>query len=126
MQSHSLSARDYLDLEDGDADFFLDTWQSDIVITTFDQVLLALLSSRSKHQMRFHHLCDAVLIFDEVQALPTHLWDVTQTALTSLSETFGTTIIAMSATQPGLSKMHKNSSPMYPRSLSISDVIGLS
>ena len=104
MQSHSLSDRDYLDLEDGDADFFLDTWQSSIVITTFDQVLLALLSSKSKHQMRFHHLCDAVLIFDEVQALPTHLWDVTQTALTSLSKTLGTTIVAMSATQPGFVK----------------------
>ncbi len=101
MQSHSLSARDYLELEDGDADFFLDTWQSDIVITTFDQVLLALLSSRAKHQMRFHHLCDAVIIFDEIQALPTHLWDVTQNALHELSSTFNSTLIAMSATQPG-------------------------
>ena len=48
MQSHSLSEREYLDLEGNDADFFLDTWQSDTVVTTFDQVLLALFSSRSK------------------------------------------------------------------------------
>lgn len=101
MQSHSLSARDYLDSENGDADFLLDTWQSDIVITTFDQVLLALLSSKTKHQMRFHHLCDSVIIFDEIQALPTHLWDITQKSLESLSENFGSSIIAMSATQPG-------------------------
>ena len=88
MQSHSLSERDYLNLEGNDADFFLDTWQSDTVITTFDQVLLALFSSRSKHQMRFHHLTDAVLIFDEVQALPSHLWDITKRALKGFDRGF--------------------------------------
>ena len=101
IQSHSLSVRDYLQLEGGDADFFLDTWQSDIVITTFDQVLLALLSSKAKHQMRFHNLCDAVIILDEIQALPTHLWDIVQNSLKELTESFGSTVIAMSATQPG-------------------------
>jgi len=101
MQSHSLSEHDYLNLEEGDASFFLDTWQSDIVITTFDQVLLAFFSSRSRHQMRFHHLTDAMMIFDEVQALPSHLWDITQQALSSLTDKFGSVIIAMSATQPG-------------------------
>jgi CRISPR-associated endonuclease/helicase Cas3 len=101
IQSHSLSSRDYLELEDGDAEFFLDTWQSDIVITTFDQVLLALFSSRAKHQMRFHHLCDAIIVFDEVQALPTQLWNITKEALESLTTYFGSNVIAMSATQPG-------------------------
>lgn len=101
MQSHSLSERDYQDTEVGDADFLLDTWASDFVLTTFDQVLLALFSPRARHQMRFHHLAGAILIFDEVQALPTHLWDITQRALQGLSERFGTQVVAMSATQPG-------------------------
>lgn len=101
MQSHSLSERDYLNLEDSDASFFLDTWQSDIVVTTFDQVLLALFSSSARHQMRFHHLTDAVMIFDEVQALPSHLWDITRQAFSSLTHKLGSTVIAMSATQPG-------------------------
>ena len=51
--------------------------------------------------MRFHHLTDAVLIFDEVQALPSHLWDITKQALTGLTKDFGSTVIAMTATQPG-------------------------
>ena len=100
MQSHSLSDIGYLKLEDNDAEFFLDTWQSDIIITTFDQVLLALLSSKAKHQIRFHHLCNSIIIFDEIQALPTHLWSVMQHALCQLSKSFSSTIIIMSATQP--------------------------
>lgn len=101
MQSHSLSERDYEDTEASEADFLLDTWASDFVITTFDQVLLALFSPRARHQIRFHHLAGAILVFDEVQALPTHLWDITQKALGGLAERFGTQVVAMSATQPG-------------------------
>src|SRR5205823_13655692 len=40
---HSLSDRTFApDLEDRSQDFFLDTWKSDVVLTTFDQFLLAL------------------------------------------------------------------------------------
>src|SRR5262249_48363769 len=68
LSYHSLSERVFdPELEEGSNDFFLDTWQSDVVITTFDQFLFALLSPRSRHQMRFHHLADAVVVLDEVQ-----------------------------------------------------------
>ena len=54
---HSLSDRTFdKDLEDESQNFFLDTWQSSVVITTFDQFLMALLSPKARHQMRCHHL----------------------------------------------------------------------
>lgn len=101
MQSHSLSERVYDTEDERDAEFFLDTWSSEIVITTFDQFLLSMLGDRSRHQMRFHNLSDAVLIFDEVQALPTQLWDLVNHSLTQLTQHLGSTAILMSATQPG-------------------------
>ncbi len=101
MQSHSLSDYKYDDTEEEDAEFFLDTWQSSIIITTFDQFLLALLSSKTRHQMRFHNMVDAIVIMDEVQAMPTHLWDIVDQAIRSMTKSFNTTVIAMSATQPG-------------------------
>jgi CRISPR-associated endonuclease/helicase Cas3 len=101
MQSHSLSERVYDTENDLDAEFFLDTWSSEIVVTTFDQFLLSMLGDRSRHQMRFHNLADAVLVFDEVQALPTQLWDLVNHSLTQLTEHLGSTAILMSATQPG-------------------------
>ncbi len=101
MQSHSLSELDYGETEEGDASFLLDTWSSDLVLTTVDQLLLALVGARSRHQMRFHHLAGSVVIIDEVQAIPTHLWDLCRLALSGLVQEFGTTVLAMSATQPG-------------------------
>ena len=101
MQSHSLSERTYDDTEERDAEFFLDTWDSEIVVTTFDQFLLSLLGARARHQMRFHNLADSIIVFDEVQALPTQLWDIMNHSLTQLTERLGSTAILMSATQPG-------------------------
>jgi CRISPR-associated endonuclease/helicase Cas3 len=99
---HSLSDRAYNpNLEDKSQDFFLDTWQSSVVITTFDQFCLALLSPRGKHQMRFHNLTDAVIVLDEVQTLPPRLWAPLQATLAELVRMGTTRILAMSATQPG-------------------------
>jgi CRISPR-associated endonuclease/helicase Cas3 len=99
---HSLSDRTYdPDLEDQSQNFFLDTWRSDVVLTTFDQFLFALLSPKSRHQMRFHHLTDAVIVLDEVQAMPCILWDPLRQALDGLTKLGTTHVLAMSATQPG-------------------------
>ncbi|MBX6764791.1 MAG: CRISPR-associated helicase Cas3' [Rubrobacteraceae bacterium] len=101
MQSHSLSERIYDTENERDAEFFLDTWNSEIVITTFDQFLLSLFDDRTRYQMRFHNLADAVLVFDEVQTLPTQLWDPLDHALQGLTQHLNSTAILMSATQPG-------------------------
>ncbi|MGO8746923.1 MAG: CRISPR-associated helicase Cas3' [Thermoguttaceae bacterium] len=101
--SHSLAARDYQDLEDpGEAEFALDTWRSDIVLTTFDQFLLALMSDRTRHQQRFHNLCDAIVILDEVQGFPCRLWHPVGTLMGELAATGGTRFLLMTATQPAL------------------------
>lgn len=101
MQSHSLSERTYDTEQADDAEFFLDTWNSEIVITTFDQFLLSLLGDRTRHQMRFHNLADSILIFDEVQTLPTPLWDLLSHAMEGLTTRLNSTAVFMSATQPG-------------------------
>ena len=105
--SHSLSARDYGDLEEDDqdrAEFALDTWRSDIVLTTFDQFLLALMDARTKHQQRFHNLCDAIVVLDEVQALPCRLWHPVGHILRELARVGRSRLLLMTATQPGLLK----------------------
>jgi len=99
---HSLSDRFFgPDLEDGSQEFFLDTWQSEVVITTFDQFLFALFSPKARHQLRFHHLTDAIIVMDEVQAIPCRLWHPVQTFLRSLTQLGTTHLLSMSATQPG-------------------------
>lgn len=118
--SHSLSLRDHMDVEteslddndkhraEGQAEFMLDTWRSEIVLTTFDQFLLALMDAKSRHQQRFHNLCDALIVIDEVQAFPVHLWHPVGTLFTQLAEAGRTRFLLMTATQPGIIPAEQN------------------
>ena len=55
----------------------------------------------SSDLMRFHNLCDALIILDEIQAMPCVLWHPLDQMLQRLAERCNTRILAMSATQPG-------------------------
>lgn len=106
LASHSLSHAEY-EVEGvprgvAYTRFFLDTWRSEIIVTTFDQLLLALFSPKTRHQMRFHALMDALIILDEIQTLPCQLWDLVDHALRGLTLESTTRVLLMSATQPAL------------------------
>jgi CRISPR-associated endonuclease/helicase Cas3 len=96
---HSLSDRTYdSELPKGTADFFIDTWRSEVVVTTFDQLLLALYSDRAKHAMRYHRLLNARIVIDEVQCVPPILWRALSEGLRALTTLGSTRVLAMSAT----------------------------
>jgi len=50
--------------------------------------------------MRFHNLCDALIIMDEVQSLPCKLWQLLDAVLNGLSKEGNSQILLMSATLP--------------------------
>lgn len=82
-----------------------DNWSSPIVITTMVQFLNTIYGSGTKNRRRFHHLCNAVLIFDEIQNLPIKCTNLFNQAINYLS-TFGkSNIILCTATQPALDKV---------------------
>jgi CRISPR-associated endonuclease/helicase Cas3 len=102
LSYHSLSERTFdSELDSKSQDFFLDTWQSDVIITTFDQLLLAMFSPKTKHQLRLHNLADALIVLDEIQSVPCILWEPLNQALTGIADLGSTHVLAMSATQPG-------------------------
>ena len=101
LTSHSLSDRKYAPwMEESAEHFFIDTWRTELVITTYDQFLLSLIEPRARYQMRFHNLCDALIIMDEVQSLPCKLWQLLNAVLHSLAEMGNSQILLMSATLP--------------------------
>lgn len=101
LASHSLSDRVYdSELSSNDNSFLVDTWRSDIIITTYDQFLLSLMDPRGKYQMRFHNLCDALIIMDEVQSIPCQLWQPLAEIFQQLIVIGNSKMLLMSATLP--------------------------
>ena len=101
LTSHSLADRNYAEwLEEGERPFYVDTWRSELIITTYDQFLMSLMDPAARYQMRFHNLCDAVIIMDEVQSLPCKLWKPLDKIFKSLVTACNSRILLMSATLP--------------------------
>jgi CRISPR-associated endonuclease/helicase Cas3 len=101
LACHSLSDRKYAEwMEEGEEPFFIDTWRTELIITTYDQFLLSLFDPRGRYQMRFHNLCDALIIMDEVQSLPCRLWKLLNAVLPKLAEVGNSRMLLMSATLP--------------------------
>lgn len=108
--------RDGLDSQErskNSIDFFLNTWNAEIIITTYDQLLYSIFSLKPKHLMRFHNLVNSIIIFDEVQALPSELWNPFEKFFKKLAEVGDTHILLMSATQPGFMPNAKEQVPNH-------------
>jgi CRISPR-associated endonuclease/helicase Cas3 len=78
----------------------LDTWQSDIVITSFVQFFETLISNRNKLLKKFHHFAGSIIILDEVQTLKLDLMPLIGATLYYLTKYLDARVIMMTATQP--------------------------
>ncbi len=88
--------------EDSVARIWTEGWRADVVCTTFVQVANAMFHGTPSDSRRLKNLAGSILILDEVQAIPVHLWEPFASAITSLCTTWGSDALLMTATQPAL------------------------
>lgn len=79
-----------------------ENWDAPFVVTTTVQLFESLFGRRPSHMRKVHRLANAVIVLDEVQALPHDLLLPIVDGLRLLTERFGTTVLLASATQPEL------------------------
>jgi CRISPR-associated endonuclease/helicase Cas3 len=78
----------------------LNTWQADVVITSFVQFFETLISNRNKMLLKFNHLAGSIVILDEIQTLRLEQLPLIGTVLYFLAKYLNTRIILMTATKP--------------------------
>lgn len=79
-----------------------------IIVTTAVQMLNALFDGKTGSVRRMHSLCNSVIIFDEVQALPVKTIELFNLAVNFLTEFCNTTVVLCSATQPVFDELPEN------------------
>lgn len=82
-----------------------ENWGSPIIVTTAVQFLNTLFSASSKNIRRMNNICNSVIIFDEIQALPVRTIKMFNLAVNFLSGFCESTVVLCSATQPLLDRI---------------------
>ena len=83
---------------------FYEGWNSGVILTTFYQLFYTLLGLENGYLRRFNKFKDAIIILDEIQALPPDYWLFVKESLNHLSQNLNARIILMTATNPFIYK----------------------
>jgi CRISPR-associated endonuclease/helicase Cas3 len=104
MQFHSLTFPQVKDREEkpnfDQARFAMEDWDSDFVVTTFDQLFYSFLSAQRSFIRRFCRLPGSTIILDEVQTIPTRILPLVETFFHRMSEKIDLKVLYMTATKP--------------------------
>jgi CRISPR-associated endonuclease/helicase Cas3 len=100
LEHHSAVDSDYRNAKLG-----AENWDAPFVVTTTVQLFDSLFGRKPARSRKVHRLANAVVVLDEVQALPTDLLLPILDGLRLLAEHFGTTVLLASATQPTFQRL---------------------
>ncbi len=82
--------------------FLIESWESEIIVTTMFQLFHTLLTNRNRMLIKFEKLVNAVVLCDEIQSLPYKYWELARSIMSCFSTMFNTCFILVTATQPRL------------------------
>lgn len=82
----------------------VDSWESEIIVTTFEQLFGTLVGCKNTQLKKFHNLAGSIIILDEVQSLPLEYWRLIKEVMIKFTEKLQAKIIIMTATMPTIFK----------------------
>lgn len=85
-----------------------ENWESPVICTTAVQFLNTLFSSGIRNIRRMYSICNSVILFDEIQALPIKVTELFNQAVNFLTVFGKSTVVLCSATQPLLDRIETN------------------
>lgn len=102
------------ELEPNVSQFLIETWQSEVVVTTFVQLLNSIFSNDKGLLMKLPNLANSIIILDEIQTIDYEHWQLINVVFKELGEMLNCYFILMSATQPLIFEPNKDIIEIVP------------
>jgi len=108
LKHHYLSERSYKWEKDGKKEEYSDaisehlveSWDSEIVVSTFVQLLHSIFTNRNRKLKKFHSMVNSIIILDEVQSIPHKYWKLVNETFKAMALFLNCRFILMTATMP--------------------------
>ena len=103
LKHHHLSEIEYKTDEEKSVEeslMLISSWDSEIIITTFVQLLHSIITYKNSFTKKFHNIVGSIIILDEVQNIDVEYWDLIKNVLNFLVEKMGCYVIISTATKP--------------------------
>lgn len=78
----------------------IESWQSEIIVTTFVQLLHTIIGNKNRMLKKFHRLQNSIIILDEVQNIPVEYWPLAENMLRETCRHLNSRVLLMTATRP--------------------------
>lgn len=78
----------------------IESWDAEIIVTTFIQLLYAIVGYQNSYLKKFHNLAGSIILMDEVQNIDVEYWPLVRQALIMLAQVTKCYIILLTATKP--------------------------
>lgn len=100
IKHHYLSPKTYNNEGYDISKYLIESWESEIVVTTFVQLLNSIFTNMNKQLIKFNTFINSIIILDEVQSIPYKYWKAVRSVLKNMSEKLECYIILVTATMP--------------------------
>lgn len=105
IKHHYLSHRNYAKSSEDQYEYeigehFIESWDSQIIVSTFVQLFHSIFTNRNRQLKKFHNIINSIIILDEVQSIPFKYWNLIKEIFSLMFEHLGCYFILMTATMP--------------------------
>ena len=111
IKHHYLTPRSYTIMDNTDGEIYFDedydvskhlieSWNSEIIVTTFVQLLHSIFSNQNSNLIKFHNIANSIILLDEVQSIPYKYWKLINIMFRKMAKKLNCYFVFITATMP--------------------------